>query len=65
MYADWRIPVMTERCETCSFELVKPEAKFMFTAVLRCRDCGNTKRPDEDAVEHASLPASERDLFEA
>lgn len=55
---------MTERCEECSFDLVKPEAKFMFTAVLRCRDCGNTKRPDEDAVEHTSLPASERDLLE-
>ncbi len=65
MYAGWQIPGMTERCKTSSFDLVKPEAKFIFTAVLRCRDCGNTKRPDEDAVEHASLPAAERDLLEA
>ena len=54
---------MTERYKECLFELVKPEAKFMFTAVLRCRDCGNTSRPDKDAIEHAVFPASGRDLL--
>jgi uncharacterized Zn finger protein len=53
----------TKNCEGCSFELVKPKAKFMFTAVKRCPDCGNVERPEDGTVEHSGLPLPEKELL--
>lgn len=50
-------------CDGCEYELVTPEAQFMFSSVEKCRNCGDVKRPDH-AVEHLGLPRQVRELLE-
>jgi ribosomal protein S27E len=52
-----------KNCEECGFELVKPKAKFMFTAVRKCPDCGNVERSENESVDHSGLPSPEKELL--
>lgn len=53
----------TTQCDECELEPVKPKAKFMFSVVFRCTNCGDVKRHDDDTVEHAGLPSPEQELL--
>lgn len=52
-----------EECENCDFELVRPNAQFMFGAVEKCKNCGDVKR-ENSGIEHLGLPKQVRELTE-
>lgn len=52
-----------KECENCNFELVRPDAQFMFGAVEKCKDCGDVRR-QEQSIEHLGLPRQVRELTE-
>lgn len=54
---------VSDKCESCSYEYVRPEAQFMFAGVRRCEDCGDIRRPAEDRIQNSDPPEQEENLL--